>query len=291
MAKLIFGCGYLGQRVARRWRDAGCDVFVATRSDDKAERFRVDGYRPIVADLMQPASLADLPVAETVLYAVGYDPASAVSRHALYVDGLKHVLAALPPDIGKFIYVSSTGVYGQTNGEWVDEQSPCQPVREGGQACLAAERALAAHSVGASAIVLRMAGLYGPGRIPNATAIRRGEPIAAASTGHLNLIHVDDAAGIVLAAEERARPPRTYVVSDGHPVERREYYEELARQLAADAPRFVAPAADAPAAQRAAASKRINNARLMAELGVSLAYPSFREGLAAIVASENTPRA
>lgn len=289
MAKLIFGCGYLGERVARRWRDGGHDVFVVTRSKEKAQRFTATGYQPLVADLMQPASLANLPAAETVLYAVGFDRAAGLSRHALYVDGLHGILAALPPDTGKFIYISSTGVYGQSDGERVDEQSPCHPAREGGRACLDAERVLAGHPLGASAIVLRMAGLYGPGRVPNAAAIRRGETIAAPEVGYLNLIHVDDAAQIVLAAEQRATPPRMYVVADGNPVERREYYDQLARLLAADPPRFAALPVDAPAARRAASSKRINNARLMAELGVSLAYPSFREGLAAIMAAENTP--
>ncbi len=291
MAKLIFGCGYLGGRVARRWLETGQNVFVVTRSSEKARRFSAAGYRPIVADLMQPASLTNLPTAETVLYAVGYDRASSVSRHELYVDGLKGALTALPPDIGKLVYISSTGVYGQTEGEWVDEQSPCQPVREGGRACLAAEQAVAAHPWGASAVVLRMAGLYGPTRIPNAERIRRGEPVSAPDSGFLNLIHVDDATEVVLAAERQASPPRTYVVSDGHPVKRRMYYEELARLMAAPAPQFSAPAADSPAARRAASSKRINNARLTAELGLCLAYPSFREGLAAILTAENTQNA
>jgi nucleoside-diphosphate-sugar epimerase len=128
-----------------------------------------------------------------------------------------------------------------------------------------------------------MAGLYGPGRIPNADGLRRGEPISAPDRGFLNLIHVDDAAAAVLAAEMRGRPPRTYLISDGHPVERRVYYEELARLLAAPAPRFASPPADAPATARAASDKRVKNERMAAELKIPLAFPSYREGLAAIV--------
>jgi nucleoside-diphosphate-sugar epimerase len=104
----------------------------------------------------------------------------------------------------------------------------------------------------------------------------------------LNLIHVDDAANVVLAAEERARPPRTYLVSDGQPVLRRQYYEMLAQLLGAPPPQFIAPAADSPAAERAASDKRISNQRMIEELGVQLAFPSYREGLAAIVAAERT---
>ncbi|MEX2112653.1 MAG: SDR family oxidoreductase [Pirellulales bacterium] len=288
MSKLIFGCGYLGKRVAKRWRDAGQTVYVVTRSDAKAREFEQAGLFPIVADVLRPESLAKLPVADSVLYSIGYDRAARGSRHVLYVDGLKAALDALPKATGTLLYVSSTGVYGQSHDEWVDELSPCEPLREAGQACLAAEQVLATHPLGRRAVVLRMAGLYGPERIPNGAAIRRGEPIGVAEHGYLNLIHVDDAADVVLAAERHAQPPRTYVVSDGHPVERRAYYEELARLLEAPRPRFLAPTAESSASARAESSKRIKNARLIEELRVRPGYPSFREGLAAIVAAEGS---
>lgn len=291
MSKLVFGCGYLGERVARRWRDAGEQVIVVTRSTERAAQFGRTGYTPIVADVMRPASLVNLPATDTVLYAVGYDRTAGVSLYDLYVHGVQATLDALPSQIGKLIYVSSTGVYGQSRGESVDEESPCEPTREGGRACLAAEHAIAAHALGSRAITLRMAGLYGPGRIPNAQEIRCARPIAAPETGFLNLIHVDDAATVVLAAAERARPPRTFVVSDGHPVERRAYYEELARLLAAQPPRFAAGAPDSPAAARATTDKRVNSARMAAELDPAVQYPSYREGLAAIVAAENGAQA
>jgi nucleoside-diphosphate-sugar epimerase len=286
MAKLIFGCGYLGRRVARRWLAAGEAVCVVTRSAARASEFAAEGFQPIVADVVRPESLASLPTASTVLYAIGYDRGSGKSLREVYVDGLRAVLDALSPDTGTFIYISSTGVYGQTDGQWIDEQSPCQPNREAGRVCLEAERMLAGHARGAQAILLRMAGLYGPGRIPNAQALRSGEPIAVAEQGWLNLIHVDDAAEVVLAAERRAPLARTYLVSDGAPVERAEYYAELARVLGAPAPRFVAPASEAPAALRSAASKRVDNRRMRAELDCTLRYPTYREGLAAIVAAE-----
>jgi nucleoside-diphosphate-sugar epimerase len=291
MSKLIVGCGYLGSRVARRWRDAGHEVFVVTRDAGHARAFAEQGYRPILADVLKPESLAALPAAESVLYAVGYDRAERVSMHDLYAGGLRWVLDALPGEPAKIIYISSTGVYGQSQGETVDEESATEPTRDGGRACLAAERTLAAHRWGPRGVVLRMAGLYGPGRIPLAGELRAGRPIAAPREGSLNLIHVEDAAGAVLAADQLAEPPRTYVVSDGQPVERRGYYEELASLLGAPLPTFAPAAADSPAAVRAGSDKRIDNARLLAELGVRFEYPSYREGLAAIVAAENTARA
>jgi nucleoside-diphosphate-sugar epimerase len=191
----------------------------------------------------------------------------------------------LPSDTGKFIYVSSTGVYGQSHGETVDEDSPCEPTREGGRACLAAEAVLSGDRLGQRAIVLRVAGLYGPGRIPNAAEIRSGRPLAVPASGYLNLIHVDDAATIVLAAAETAYLPRTFLVSDGQPVERRAYYAELARLLGVAAPEFISPPADDPAAIRATSDKRVSNARMISELAVRLAFPSYREGLAAVLST------
>jgi nucleoside-diphosphate-sugar epimerase len=281
MAKLIVGCGYLGLRVARLWRASGERVFAVTRSAQRARQLASEGLAPLVADSAELPLPQDL---QTILFAVGYDRSAARSVHEVYVGGLAQVTSQLPQAASKLIYISSTGVYGQVTGGEVDEDSPCQPTRAGGTACLAAERLLAASRFGQQAIVLRLAGLYGPGRIPRAADLAAGRPIDAPANGWLNLIHVDDAARIVLAAEQKAVPPRTYVVSDGQPVLRRDYYAELARLLAAPPPIFVSPDPNSPAAARAASDKRVNPRRMFAELAPSLEYPSYREGLAAIVA-------
>lgn len=310
--KLLFGHGYLGSRIARLWRAAGQEVAVVTRSEAKAEELRSLGYQAIVADVCDPATLTNLPPAETVVFAVGYDRRTA-AEHSIgevYAGGVRHVLDAVQgsgfgvqrsekrsfanPQQGTgnpklFVYISSTGVYGDADGDWVDEATPCRPLREGGRACLAAEQAITMHPLGGNAVVLRLAGIYGPGRLPRSEALQRGEPIDAPKDGFLNLIHVDDAARSVLRVEalidsDRLAPPQTYCVADGRPGLRRDYYAELARLLGAPPPRFVDPAADSPAAARAAADKRISNAKLLREVGVEFEYPSYREGLAAIVA-------
>ncbi|HEX4132183.1 MAG TPA: NAD-dependent epimerase/dehydratase family protein [Pirellulales bacterium] len=287
--KLVIGCGYLGRRVARRWRDGGDQAFVVTRSHRRGAEFEREGLLPIVADVTDLASLVGkLPAADTVLFAVGYDRRADKPIEAVYVAGLRHVLDALPAATGRIVYVSSTGVYGDAAGEWIDEDTPCRPSRPGGIASFEAERVLAGHRLGAQSIVLRLAGLYGPGRIPRADAIRRGEPIAAAQDGFLNLIHVDDAVEVVAAAARTAMDvyPTRYVVSDGHPVVRREYYQELARLLGAPSPRFVPAEATSLAAARAAEDKRVSNRRMLAELGITLRHPTYRQGLAQIVAAE-----
>ena len=289
MTKLIFGCGYLGERVARLWRDTGHEVATVTRSAERAARLAGLGLRPIVADIASNGVIPPLPPFDTVLFAVGHDRQSPQSIHDVYLEGLRHALTALLDSVRRFIYISSTGVYAQTDGEWVDEDSATEPTRDGGRACLAAEQLLAEHPLGRRAIVLRLAGLYGPGRIPLRRQIEAGEPLATPSDGFLNLIHVDDAAQIVLLAETHAPPPQCFVISDGHPVPRSEYYEELARLLHAPPPTFQPPDKNSPAARRSESDKRIKNARMLATLQPQLQFPSYREGLAAIVSGDLRP--
>lgn len=285
MAKLVIGCGYLGERVARLWKARGAHVHVTTRSANRAEWWRAQGYTPHVLDVTSPSTLGELPLSQTVLYAVGHDRSKETSIHQVQVDGLRWVLEALPAETGRFLYISSTGVYGQSEGEWVDETSPTQPRREGGRACLAAEQLLAVHPLGMRSLVLRLAGLYGPGRLPHREQLAQGLPLQIREEGFLNLIHVDDAARIILLAEERGTPPRTYVVSDGHPVRRGDYYAEYCRLIGAPPPCFIPPPpGDEPT--RAAESKRIRIDRVMRELSPDFLYPSYREGLAAILTDE-----
>lgn len=343
MSKLIFGCGYLGERVARLWRDAGETVYAVTRSEARAAKLQARGLNTIIADVTRPETLGDLPEADTLLFAVGFDRSVGNSIHEVYADGVKNVLAALPSLVKRFIYISTTGVYGPANGEWVDETTKPNPQRDGGKASLAAEHLLqknpppfqggarggsdsnvvaessddsAPHQTSPrkgeelsdaghitapcegeepmSTTILRLAGIYGPDRIPYLAKLRAGEPIAAPSEGWLNLIHVDDAARIVLASETQttARPlqPTTpeaaaevLCVSDGNPVIRGDYYREVARRIGAAEPNFIAPDSSSPAAARAASDKRISNSKLVEQLNFQFAYPSYREGLAAIL--------
>jgi len=281
MTKLIVGCGYLGRRVGDRWMEH--EVFATTRSPDRADELRRAGLRPVVADVTRPETLSGLPPAETVLYAVGFDRSSGASRQQVYAEGLQAVLDAVDPAVTRrIIFISSTGVYGDPGGQWVDEDTPCQPESDGGRAFLAGEDMLRRHPLGDRSIVLRMAGIYGPGRVPKANELRAGKPVAVAAGGSVNLIHVDDAAAAVVAADTRTEPPRLYLISDGHPVERREFYSYLAEVLGCGEPRFVEPAPEQRRIGRGGGDKRVGNRRMLEELGVRLAYPTHRQGLAAI---------
>ena len=202
--RLLLGHGYLGKRVAEIWRAQGDTVTAVTRSGAKAEVLQAEGYRAIVADVTQPATLVDLPSCDTLLYAVGYDRTGDASIHEVYAEGFANVLAALPAGVRRVIYISTTGVYGGANGKWVDEATPTDPQRPGGRASLAAEEALRASRFASRGAALRLAGLYGPDRLPYLAKLREGTPLEASPEGWLNLIHVDDAAAAVVAAADVA---------------------------------------------------------------------------------------
>jgi nucleoside-diphosphate-sugar epimerase len=287
MTKLIVGCGYLGLRVAKLWLAAGQAVVGVNRSPARAEELKQQGIVGVVADITRPQTLKVLPEVETVLFAVGYDAASGLPRRDYYVNGLQAVLKALSPKTEQFILMSSTAVYGQEKGEWIDEDSPCQPKTEPGSAFLDAENVLTASQFGPCAVILRLAGLYGPGRmLRRKRELLAGKPIVAEKERYLNLIHVDDAAAVVIAAETNAKPPRIFIVADGQPVKYCDYVTQLAKLLNVANPQFQQPTFLKRDKHSRSGNKRLSNARMRAELGIELKYPTYKDGLDADFAKE-----
>ena len=269
MRRLVIGCGYLGGRVARLWRDSGDEVYATTRGSQVDVLTRA-GLRPLKLDVTRGVAVGVLPAVDTVVFAVGRSGARMSDIHVM---GLRHVLDAMPGPTGRVIYVSSTGVYGQDTGEWVDEESVCEPMREGGRACLSGERLLFAHDRGGNAVVLRLAGLYGNERVPRQADVATGRPITGSPDAYLNLIHVEDAArAVVAAAAPGPVTDRMYNLSDGHPPTRGEYVALVATRLGLAPSRFEGGRGR---------GKRVRNDRVVRELGLRLKYPSCREGLAA----------
>ncbi len=278
MRALIVGCGYLGQRVAARWMEAQHSVFAVTRSTARAAEFQQWGWTPIVADICEPLTHVPWPQVDVLLFAVGFDRSSGRSQREVYVDGLRRVMEHVVTD--RVIYVSSSSVYGQQAGEWVDETSTCEPTQPGGQLCLEAEQLVAASSQfkGRGFNLLRLSGIYGPGRLlSRIESLRRQEPLTGSPEAWLNLIHVDDATQAVVACAEGGQTGRTYLVSDDQPVTRGEYYAHLAQFIDAPPPLFDP---SQPARRGAGGlNKRCANAKLKAELVRELKYPTYREGL------------
>jgi nucleoside-diphosphate-sugar epimerase len=286
MRKLVIGCGYLGKRVAAKWSAAGDEVFALTRSPQRAEEFRSRGWQPLLGDVMEPASLKKLPVVDAVLYAVGFDRAAGYSQREVYVEGLKNALEALADRAGKWIFISSTSVYGQDQGEWIDETSPCHPTKPNGQICREAEQLFQQFFPPGQtqAQILRLAGIYGPGRLLRRVSdLKAGKPIAGDPEGWLNLIHAEDAVATILACEERGEPGAVYLVSDDRPVRRREYYSLLAELVGGSCRRSTPP--KSPGTPRAW-ENAVPTARIRGELGIRLMYPTIREGLPQAIAAE-----
>jgi nucleoside-diphosphate-sugar epimerase len=279
--KLIIGCGYLGRRIAALWRAREHRVFATTRSVAKADELRACGLHPILCDVLDPTSLRSLPRVQSIVHCVGLDRSTGVTMRRLFVDGLANTLDALAQTDPRFIFISSTSVYGQVEGEEVDESATTEPQEESGKVVLEAERLLRARLP--SAVFLRFAGIYGPGRLMRGQAIKAGEPIIGDAEKWLNLIDVEDGAAVVVAADELATPGSTYNVSDGEPVRRRVFYTKLAELLKAPLPRFVplAPGALVPPHERG--QRRIVSRRMREELGVKLRYQNYEAGLESCV--------
>lgn len=288
---LIFGCGFLGLRVAKQWIAAGGTVRAITRppagsplppgeepvpasaAPHKSAQLRALGITPVVADLMHPEELckavANHPI-DRVLYCVGYDRSSPVSKESLYIDGLTSAIETLSGRARRFVYVSSSSVYGQDDGSWVDEDSPTEPDSDGGRTCLRAEQRLRDRLPDAT--ILRMSGLYGPERLlVRLDQLRAGVPIGGNPEAWLNLIHGDDAAAACVAALQAPSPGPLYLVSDDQPLRRRDYFEVLARQIGAPPPVF----SGEPTSRHSGTglNKRCRNARVKRELDLSWKHP------------------
>ncbi len=279
----IVGCGYLGRRVAGRLLSPRHHVAGTTRSPAKAEQLRRLGIVPIVADVTQPETLSGLPHATRIVYAVGFDSSAPYARSRLHGQGLRDFLAAVPIPPQKFLFVSSTSVYGDCQGALVDEDSPCHPQTESGQVLLQAERELLAGPLADRVVILRLAGLYGPGRIPRVIDSREG-----ADERCINLIHVEDAATAVCLALDQEKPTGCYTVSDNHPVSRLEL-RHLVLQYFGNPPglrdtRISNAARHRP---RGLGDKRICSDRIRHNLGFRCAYPTCASGLAAIARSSS----
>lgn len=278
MRRLVVGCGYLGSRVARVWRDSGDEVYATTRGGQR-EALSSAGFKPLILDVSAAPVSRVLPEVDTVLFAVGRSRYSDATMFDIHVTGLCAVLDALPVSTSRVIYVSTTGVYGQDRGEWVDEASVTAPLRNGGKACLAAEHLLLGHESAPDAVVLRMAGLYGVGRLPRVDDVLQGKSIIGSPDAYLNLIQIDDAALAVVAAGDPALSGgQTYVVSDSRPQTRGEYIHAVADRLGCAVPSFTGGSGR---------GKRVRSARIVRDLDLDLQYPSFRDGLDALLFDAN----
>ncbi len=278
---VLIGCGYLGARLARR---APAPVQAFTGSAPSAARLVANGIAAQAWDLDDPATRQPLEGGGRILFYLAPPPPGS-SRD----ERIRRLLANLVSPPRRTVYVSTTGVYGDAGGAVVDEDSPLAPQTERARARADAEQALRdwAGRIGAEWAILRVPGIYGPGRLPLAQ-LDRGDPVLEDSAaGPGNRIHVDDLASICLAAATRAEAAnRVYNVGDGDHASRTAYFDIVARLSGRRPPprasRAEAQATLSPAAWSfMAESRRVDTARLRRELGVSLRYAELEAGVRA----------
>lgn len=269
MRVLIAGCGDLGTRLGLLLCAAGHEVYGLRRQAARV----TPPLRAVTADLLSGSGLESLPAGiDRLVYAVTPDRRDAEAYRAIYHDGLSRLLAALPcgAPAGGLLFVSSSSVFGQDGGEWVDESHPPQPTLATAQALLQAEDlARRAHS---QACVLRLSGLYGPGRNWLLRRLQAGQPLAA-GPHWTNRIHLEDAAALAALLLEHPRPPAVVIGVDDCPVPETEVLDWLAGQHGL-------PRLPRQAAAMQASGKRLSNA-LARSLGWRPRYPDYRAGHAA----------
>lgn len=284
--RLIAGCGYLGRRVAERWRSSGSDVVALTRSPDRAKDFRRGGLTPVVTNLASDTDQQSLPSADVVLWAVGFDRTAGVPREDIWLRGLERLLRRLPSAPRRFLYVSSTSVYGPDNGESVDEVTPPDPKTDGGRCCVEAEQLLRQYCSrlfpSTQVVMLRLAGIFGPGRLlRRVSELQSQTPLPGEPDQWLNLIHVQDAVRMIDLVSSAAAVPQVINVVNSGTVTRRQYYARLAQLVSAPAPVFESCA---DSARQRGGNKRVVS-RYRGDLNVAFEYDDVLTGLEQAVAA------
>ena len=280
MRVLIVGCGYVGMAVGEMLANAGHHVFGMRRSAGGGDDLKAVGIEPVVGDVTQPRRLADLKEAyDWVVNCVGASGGGVEEYRRIYLEGTRNLIEWLslePPQ--KFVYTSSTSVYGQNDGSVVTESSPAEPLAETAKLLRETEEVLleAAARRQFPAVILRVAGIYGPGRGYWFKQFLQGEArIEGRGDRILNMIHRDDVAGAVVAALEKGRVGEIYNAVDNEPVSQREFYKWLAAELGKEMLRFGAEG-EGSQRKRGVTNKKVSNAKLRRELGYEFRYPTFR---------------
>ncbi len=291
---LIVGCGYLGRRLAERLLERGLTVFGTTRSPGHAQDLARLGVKPMLVSVTRPVTFAALrPAIEAPALDVYYmvppgRPGNDPSPRNVVLGGVAHMVKQLRhARVRRAVLVSSTAVYGQRGGQRVDADTPAEPNDERGELLRTGEALWL--DAGENYYVVRLAGLYGPGRVIGLAGVREGAPIVGDPRALLNLIHVDDAAALLLAVMTADKPGRVELGCDGRPVPREEYYQHLANLLLVPPPTVLD--ADAAAAKLGLSARRLRNASSKAldhivtcqRTGWAPRYASFKEGVEAAI--------
>jgi nucleoside-diphosphate-sugar epimerase len=327
MRVLIVGCGYVGMPLGAELVKQGHEVFGLRRSMGGGADFKSAGIKPLTADITKAEQLAQLPGGyDWVVNCVSASGGGAEEYREVYLQGTRNLiewLGAAPPK--KFVYTSSTSVYGQDDGSLVKESSPTRPAAETAKILVETELVLLEAARGGMpqpidafcaaepagyyrpltpalspaegergntrisgnqstrfpAVILRLAGIYGPDRGYWLKQYMKNEArIEGNGARILNMIHRDDAAGAIIAALKSGRPGEVYNAVDDEPVSQLGFFQWLSGPLGKELPPSVPEDAET-VRKRGVTNKKVSNRRLRMELGYQFKYPTFRQGYTA----------
>ncbi len=290
---LIIGCGDIGVRVARFLQRDGGHVFGLARSDESAVRLRDCGLAPVMGNLDDPATLAGLPTAGKLVFYLAPPPGGGPfdSRMRNFCQTIGP--AQLPIRV---VYMSTSGVYGDCGGNLVTEATPVHPQTSRAQRRVDAETALQewGRQQGVPIVILRVTGIYGPGRLPLAR-IRQGHPVLREEESPpTNRIHADDLAVVCVKSALKAAAGEIFNVSDGQPGTMTQYFNAICDLL--QLPRL--PQVSMTEAKQVmnpmmlsylTEARRMDNRKMLEELGITLQYPDLETGLKNVVAQLDQP--
>lgn len=284
MKKIVLGCGYLGSRVAREYLRQGLDVTGVVRSAESAEGLRRQGLSPLLLDLDETVQ-GGVSVAGDGLFYFVPPPKTGVEDTRV-----GHLLSSFGRENSprRIVYLGTTGVYGDCGGDWVDEDRPVRPVVERALRRWDAEERFRAWSreTGGELVILRVAGIYGPDKLPLAR-LRKGVPMVRESEAPFtNRIHIDDLVQVCIAAMERGRAGEIYNVCDGHPGNMTDYFNRVADWAGLPRPAQI-PLGEAEGRLSAGIlsymreSRRLSNRKMLEGLDIELQFATLQEGLRA----------
>ncbi len=243
---------------------------------------------PLAADLTNPETLTAIPPnLHTVFYTASPDQSDESGYRAAYIEGLGNLLEALKAQEQRprVIYTSSTAVYAQQDGEWVDETSVTTPEYFSGRCLLEGEQCL--QSSGFPSTIVRLSGIYGPGRTRMIQTVQEGSAMYQdGQPRYTNHIHRDDCVGGLAHLMAMDQPDSIYLGVDHEPADRKELLNWLAKRLNAPAPQVAGSLLSSSASRQARNNKRCKNAKLI-NSGYMFRYPTFREGYTSLLAANS----
>jgi nucleoside-diphosphate-sugar epimerase len=275
---LIVGCGYIGLPLARRFSTNGWQVVGLTGSEESAARLSSESFPVFGLDVTTSLDRLRPRAFEIVIHCASSGRRGPQVYEAIFLRATRNLLTALA--VNHFIFVSSTSVYGQIDGSWVDENSQAEPLRETGLILRETEEIVSEQK----GTVARLAGIYGPDRcVPLRKLLDQTAVIEGEGERLMNLIHRDDAvSALFFLAEKSLRG--IYNVTDDEPVSQLDWFRHVCNQLDRPLPPF---GSRDTTKKRGWTSKRVSNQKLR-QAGWTPTFETFREGLDPLLSQVKT---